>query len=117
MRLRSNIKLGEGKRGKFYLVHPGVSGPGNKIITCKPLLLYNHLHKFHNRRFCYRLSQRVTPFKGFGEPDELIGTVLGLASDSYKPVSGIGVPVDGSLAPLEGYNLLHRFDILECKIG
>ena len=36
-----------------------------------------------------------TPFGRFGEPDELIGTLLWLCSDASKFVSGVDVPVDG----------------------
>jgi NAD(P)-dependent dehydrogenase (short-subunit alcohol dehydrogenase family) len=36
-----------------------------------------------------------TPFGRFGEPSELIGTLLWLCSDASKFVSGVDVPVDG----------------------
>jgi len=36
-----------------------------------------------------------TPFGRFGEPEELIGTLLWLCSDASKFVSGVDVPVDG----------------------
>jgi NAD(P)-dependent dehydrogenase (short-subunit alcohol dehydrogenase family) len=36
-----------------------------------------------------------TPFNRFGEPDELVGTLLWLCSDSSKFVTGVTVPVDG----------------------
>jgi NAD(P)-dependent dehydrogenase (short-subunit alcohol dehydrogenase family) len=36
-----------------------------------------------------------TPFGRFGEPDELIGTLIWLCSDASKFVTGISVPVDG----------------------
>ena len=44
----------------------------------------------------------ITPFKRFGKPDELIGTVLWLASDASKFVSGIIVPVDGGFLAFSG---------------
>lgn len=37
----------------------------------------------------------ITPFKRFGNPDELNGTVLWLASDASQFVTGTIVPVDG----------------------
>lgn len=37
----------------------------------------------------------MTPYRRFGEPEELIGTVLWLASDASKFVTGVVVPVDG----------------------
>lgn len=36
-----------------------------------------------------------TPFGRFGEPEELIGTLLWLCSNASKFVSGVDVPVDG----------------------
>lgn len=38
---------------------------------------------------------RQTPYGRFGEPDELIGTLLWLCSDASKFVTGVTVPVDG----------------------
>jgi Dehydrogenases with different specificities (related to short-chain alcohol dehydrogenases) len=36
-----------------------------------------------------------TPFARFGEPEELIGTLIWLCSDASKFVTGVDVPVDG----------------------
>ncbi len=36
-----------------------------------------------------------TPFGRFGEPDELVGTLLWLCSDASKFITGVVVPVDG----------------------
>lgn len=38
---------------------------------------------------------RNTPFGRFGEPDELIGTLIWLCSDASKFITGVTVPVDG----------------------
>jgi len=38
---------------------------------------------------------KQTPFGRFGEPDELIGTLIWLCSDASKFVTGVTVPVDG----------------------
>ena len=38
---------------------------------------------------------RSTPFNRFGQPDELIGTLLYLCSDASKFVTGVTIPVDG----------------------
>lgn len=43
-----------------------------------------------------------TPFSRFGEPDELIGTLIWLASDASKFVTGIVVPVDGGFSAYSG---------------
>lgn len=44
----------------------------------------------------------ITPFNRFGNPDELIGTVLWLASDASKFVTGVVVPVDGGFSAFSG---------------
>jgi NAD(P)-dependent dehydrogenase (short-subunit alcohol dehydrogenase family) len=44
----------------------------------------------------------ITPFKRFGNPDELIGTLLWLASDASKFVTGTIIPVDGGFSAFSG---------------
>ncbi len=44
----------------------------------------------------------ITPFNRFGNPDELIGTVLWLASDASQFVTGTIVPVDGGFSAFSG---------------
>jgi NAD(P)-dependent dehydrogenase (short-subunit alcohol dehydrogenase family) len=44
----------------------------------------------------------ITPFKRFGNPDELIGTVLWLASDASKFITGTIIPVDGGFSAFSG---------------
>jgi len=43
-----------------------------------------------------------TPMGRFGQPEELIGTVLWLLSDAAKFVTGIVVPVDGGFSAFSG---------------
>ena len=43
-----------------------------------------------------------TPMGRFGEPDELVGTVLYLVSDSSKFVTGVIIPVDGGFNAYAG---------------
>lgn len=43
-----------------------------------------------------------TPMKRFGEPDDLVGTTLWLASDQSKFVTGIIVPIDGGFSSFSG---------------
>jgi NAD(P)-dependent dehydrogenase (short-subunit alcohol dehydrogenase family) len=43
-----------------------------------------------------------TPFKRFGEPDELVGTILYLCSDAAKFVTGTVIPVDGGFSIFSG---------------
>jgi NAD(P)-dependent dehydrogenase (short-subunit alcohol dehydrogenase family) len=44
----------------------------------------------------------MTPFKRFGDPDELVGTILFLSSDASKFVTGITIPVDGGFSSNSG---------------
>jgi NAD(P)-dependent dehydrogenase (short-subunit alcohol dehydrogenase family) len=43
-----------------------------------------------------------TPLGRFGEPDELVGTALWLASDASSFVTGVVVPVDGGFSAYSG---------------
>ena len=43
-----------------------------------------------------------TPMSKFGEPDELVGTVMWLISDAAKFVTGTVVPVDGGFSAYSG---------------
>ena len=43
-----------------------------------------------------------TPMERFGEPDELVGAALWLASDASRFVTGIVVPVDGGFSASSG---------------
>ena len=43
-----------------------------------------------------------TPMGRFGEPDELVGTAVYLASDRAKFVTGIVIPVDGGFSAFGG---------------
>jgi NAD(P)-dependent dehydrogenase (short-subunit alcohol dehydrogenase family) len=44
----------------------------------------------------------LTPFRRFGNPDDLVGTVLWLASDASKFVTGTVIPVDGGFSISSG---------------
>ena len=43
-----------------------------------------------------------TPMDRFGEPEELIGTIIWLLSDAAKFVTGIAVPIDGGFSAFSG---------------
>ncbi len=45
---------------------------------------------------------RSTPFGRFGEPEELVGTLIWLCSDAAKFVTGVTVPVDGGFNAFGG---------------
>jgi len=44
----------------------------------------------------------LTPFGRFGDPGELVGTVLFLASDAAKFVTGTIIPIDGGFSSFSG---------------
>ena len=44
----------------------------------------------------------MTPFKRFGEPDEMIGAVIWLASDASGFVTGAIIPIDGGFNAFSG---------------
>lgn len=44
----------------------------------------------------------LTPFKRFGEPGEMVGPVLWLASDAAKFVTGTVIPIDGGFSAFSG---------------
>ena len=44
----------------------------------------------------------ITPFKRFGNPEELIGAILWLASDASKFVTGTIIPIDGGFSAFSG---------------
>ena len=44
----------------------------------------------------------LTPFKRFGEPGELIGPVLFLASEASKFITGTVIPIDGGFSAFSG---------------
>ncbi|MEK7992545.1 MAG: SDR family oxidoreductase, partial [Planctomycetota bacterium] len=43
-----------------------------------------------------------TPMSRFGEPGELVGTMMWLLSDAAKFVTGVVVPVDGGFSAFSG---------------
>jgi NAD(P)-dependent dehydrogenase (short-subunit alcohol dehydrogenase family) len=45
---------------------------------------------------------KMTPFNRFGDPEELVGTVLWLAGDASKFVTGTIVPIDGGFSTYSG---------------
>jgi NAD(P)-dependent dehydrogenase (short-subunit alcohol dehydrogenase family) len=43
-----------------------------------------------------------TPLGRFGEPDDLVGTSIWLASDASRFVTGVIVPIDGGFSAFSG---------------
>ena len=44
----------------------------------------------------------MTPFKRFGNPEEMVGAILWLASDASKFVTGAVIPIDGGFSSYSG---------------
>lgn len=44
----------------------------------------------------------LTPFRRFGEPEELVGTMIYLASDASKFVTATVIPIDGGFSAFSG---------------
>lgn len=49
-----------------------------------------------------KLIIRNTPMGRYGKPDELVGAILWLASDSASFVNGIVIPIDGGFSAFSG---------------
>ena len=43
-----------------------------------------------------------TPFKRFGQPDEMVGAILWLSSNASKFVNGAVIPIDGGFSAFSG---------------
>jgi NAD(P)-dependent dehydrogenase (short-subunit alcohol dehydrogenase family) len=73
--------------------------PGFIITEQNRTLLTNQDGTFTERG---KTVINITPFKRFGLPEELIGTVLWLAGDASKFVTGAVIPVDGGFSIFSG---------------
>lgn len=86
------LKFGEGIR--VNAIAPGY------FLTEQNLRLLTHEDGSLTERG--KLIIQNTPFKRFGKPEELVGTLIWLASDASKFVSGVVVPVDGGFIAWNG---------------
>jgi NAD(P)-dependent dehydrogenase (short-subunit alcohol dehydrogenase family) len=73
--------------------------PGFLITDQNRTLLTNEDGSLTDRG---RSILNITPFKRFGEPQELVGTVLWLACDASKFVTGAVIPIDGGFSVFSG---------------
>ncbi|MDE0632065.1 MAG: SDR family oxidoreductase [Caldilineaceae bacterium] len=77
--------IGEQNRG-LLIKEDAPSGPGDSpVLTERGQQIVDH-----------------TPMGRFGEPDELVGAAIWLASDASRFVTGIVVPVDGGFSAASG---------------
>lgn len=83
-------------------------GPGVRVNAVAPGFFIgeqNHDLLLHADDTLTARGQTIvdhTPLGRFGEPEELVGTVIWLASDAAKFVTGIVVPVDGGFSAFSG---------------
>jgi NAD(P)-dependent dehydrogenase (short-subunit alcohol dehydrogenase family) len=73
--------------------------PGFFLGDQKRALLINEDQSLTNR------GQTIidhTPMSRFGQPDDLVGTCIWLASDAARFVTGVVVPVDGGFSAYSG---------------
>ncbi len=92
--LATELGLNYGGRVRVNAIAPGFFvGDQNRD------LLLNPDGTFTDRG---RTIVNSTPMGRFGEPDELIGTAVWLASDASRFVTGIVVPVDGGFSAFSG---------------
>jgi NAD(P)-dependent dehydrogenase (short-subunit alcohol dehydrogenase family) len=74
-------------------------GPGFFLGEQNRHLLLNEDHSLTERG---KTILAHTPMGRFGEPDDLIGTAIWLASDAARFVTGVVVPVDGGFSAYSG---------------
>jgi NAD(P)-dependent dehydrogenase (short-subunit alcohol dehydrogenase family) len=86
------LKFGDG-------IRVNAIAPGFLITNQNRTLLTNEDGSLTERS---KAVMNVTPFKRFGEPEELVGTVIWLASDAAKFVTGTTVPIDGGFNVFSG---------------
>lgn len=92
MSMEMALKFGEG-------IRVNAIAPGYFLTEQNLRLLTNEDGSLTERG---QLIIQNTPFKRFGQPEELVGTLIWLASDASTFVSGIVVPVDGGFSAWNG---------------
>ncbi len=92
MAVEMALKFGEG-------IRVNAIAPGFLLTEQNRTLLTNKDGSLTERG---KVIINMTPFKRFGEPDELIGVVLWLATDASKFVTGTVIPVDGGFSAFSG---------------
>jgi NAD(P)-dependent dehydrogenase (short-subunit alcohol dehydrogenase family) len=92
MAVEMTLKFGDGLR--VNAIAPGffISNQNRKIL----------INKNGNLTVRGKSIIKLTPFKRFGEPEELIGVTLFLASDASKFITGTVIPVDGGFSVFSG---------------
>ena len=83
-------------------------GPGLRVNSIAPGFFIGEQNSDfllnEDGTYSTRVQQIIdhTPFGRFGEPDELVGTAVWLASDASKFVTGVVVSVDGGFSAFSG---------------
>jgi NAD(P)-dependent dehydrogenase (short-subunit alcohol dehydrogenase family) len=92
MSMEMALKFGEG-------IRVNALAPGYFLTEQNLRLLTNEDGSLTERG---QLIIQNTPYKRFGRPEELVGTLIWLASDASAFVSGVVVPVDGGFIAWNG---------------
>ncbi len=92
MAVEMALKFGDG-------IRVNAIAPGFLLTEQNRTLLTNKDGSFTERG---KTIINMTPFKRLGEPEELIGTILWLASDASKFVTGTVIPIDGGFSAFSG---------------
>jgi len=94
---------------KWLAVHMAqVYSPHIRINAIAPGFLLSEQNKYLLEKDSGELTDRgkeiiqMTPMGRFGDPDEMIGTILWLISDASRFVTGVVVPVDGGFSAFGG---------------
>ncbi|NWF88358.1 MAG: SDR family oxidoreductase [Ignavibacteriaceae bacterium] len=92
MAVEMALKYGDG-------IRVNAIAPGFFITNQNKKLLVNEKGKYTTRA---KSIIKMTPFGRFGEPEELIGITLFLASSASKFITGTVIPVDGGFSVYSG---------------
>jgi NAD(P)-dependent dehydrogenase (short-subunit alcohol dehydrogenase family) len=92
MAVEMALKFGDG-------IRVNAIAPGFFISDQNRKILFNKKGNYTPRA---KSIIKLTPFKRFGKPEELVGTALFLASDASKFITGTVIPVDGGFSAFSG---------------
>ena len=84
---------------------------GVRVNAVNPSLIRTELSEgmFDNEKLISAFKTRI-PLERIGEPDDVAGPVLFLASEDAKFVSGVQLPVDGGLSASNGQPPIGEYD-------
>jgi NAD(P)-dependent dehydrogenase (short-subunit alcohol dehydrogenase family) len=77
-------------------------GPSVRVNTIMPGMFLTDISKSWNAEFVQEIADRDIPLKRAGEPTEIIGTALYLASSASSYTTGASIAVDGGTSSSRG---------------